>query len=100
MLVYRDQRFRDDPRPAFSELRRLAHNSSGAPSQDTARDALIASGTLEAAVADSAFPRVDGVHPLVQALRAASEIAGHLLWHTWHHNGDGAAAWWNRLARQ
>ncbi|MFL5449819.1 MAG: hypothetical protein ACJ8AP_16420 [Gemmatimonadales bacterium] len=100
MLVYRDQRSRDDPRHAFSELRSLTHRSPGAPSHDTARDALIASGRLEAAVADSVFPQADGVHPLVQALRAASEIAGHLLWHTWHHNADGAAAWWNRLARQ
>jgi hypothetical protein len=100
MLVYRDQRFRDDPRRALSELRRITHGSATAPSHDTARDVLIASGRLEAAIADSVFPRVDGVHPLVQDLRAASEIAGHLLWHSWNHNADAAAAWWNRLARQ
>jgi hypothetical protein len=100
MLVYRDQRSRDDPRHALSELRGLTHRSSGAPSHDTARDALIACGKLEAAVADSVFPQADGVHPLVQAFRAASEIAGHLLWHTWHHNAADAAAWWSRLARQ
>src|SRR4051812_28618801 len=100
MLVYRDQRSRDDPRQAFSELRSLARRCSGAPSHDTARDALIASGTLEAAVADAVFPQADGVHPLVQAMRTSSEIAGHLLWHTWHHNAHGAAAWWRRLGRQ
>jgi hypothetical protein len=100
MLVYRDQRFRDDPRHALSELRRLTHGSSGAPSHDTARDVLIASGRLEAAVADSVFPRVDGVHPQVQALRVASEIAGHLLWRSWHNDDDATTAWWSRLARQ
>jgi len=100
MLVYRDQRSRGDPRQAFSELRSLARRCSGAPSHDTARDALIASGKLEAAVADAVFPQVDGVHPLVQALRTSSEIAGHLLWHTWHDNTGGAATWWGRLGRQ
>jgi hypothetical protein len=101
MIVYRDQRSRDDPRHAFSELRRLTRRyPSDAPPHDTARDALIASGRLEAAVADTVFPECDGVHPLVQALRAATETAGHLLWHTWHHNAHGAGVWWLRFARQ
>src|SRR5215204_4740545 len=101
MIVYRDQRSRDDPRHAFSEVRRLTRRyPSEAPSHDTARDALIASGRLEAAVADTLFPESDGVHPLVEAFRAATETAGHLLWHTWHQNARGAGAWWLRLARQ
>src|SRR5215210_3790113 len=100
MIVYRDQRSRADPRRLVVELRELVRRFPTAPPHDVARDALITTGTLEAAAADALFPDCDGIHPLTEVLRRASVIAGHVLWHTWRGASADTAEWWQRWGQQ
>src|SRR5215212_1608079 len=100
MIVYREQRSRADPRRLLAELRELTRRFPTTPPHDVARDALITTGTLESATADALFPDCDGIHPLTDALRQASVIAGHVLWHTWRGASADTAESWHRWAHQ
>jgi hypothetical protein len=100
MIVYRDQRFRADPRLLLSQLRCTAtHFISGSPSShsDTV-ETLIDLGKLESGVADALFPDFDGIDPVTLRFRQASSAVGHVLWHTWHQRPHSAGAWWTELS--
>jgi hypothetical protein len=100
MIIYRDQRIQADPRRLLSTLRTTANRFTGAssPSHDVTVEALIAAGTLEAAVADSIFTDSDGINPVTMSLRRASIAMGHVFWHSWQERSHDAQVWWTRLA--
>jgi hypothetical protein len=78
----------------------LARRFPHAPPHEAARDALILTGTLESAAADATFPDCDGVAPLIEALRQATVLAGHVLWHAWRAAEAEAEEWWQRWRQQ
>lgn len=101
MIVYRDQRFRVDPRLLLSRLESVIHRYAAlGPSHDIAREILIESGRLESAVLDTLFPERDGVNPLSRSLRRLALAAGHVLWHSWHQNASAMKASVGQLSRR
>ena len=95
MLVYREQRARDDPLRLLAELRRDLEGLAPGPRgvHDRVVRVLIALGVLEAAMADALDDEADTLHPVTEALRRASVAAGHLLWHAWHGNDESLRPW-------
>jgi hypothetical protein len=98
MLIYRDSRSSANPRQLLLQLRsRITQFLAGrCPSHDQVVDILIDLGTLETGLSDVLFGPADGVHPLGRSLRDASIAAGHLLWHSWHDQGQETG---NRMAQ-
>jgi hypothetical protein len=76
MIVYRDKSEAADPRPLLASL---SADLGGAPGHADAAGLLADFGEVEAGIADALFPDRDGVHPVADALRAASLALGRLL---------------------
>jgi hypothetical protein len=99
VIVYREQRRREDPSRLLALIREdLASLSPGhAGAHDRVVQVLIGLGVLESAVADAMHPEAEGQHPLTAALRRASVAAGHLLWNVWHGQHEALHPWAARL---
>jgi hypothetical protein len=98
MLVYREQRSREDPLRLLASLRERLDDLT--PAQADVHDrvvrVLMAAGALEAGIADAIHGEVDSVHPVTGTLRRASVAAGHLLWHAWHGSHESLRPWATR----